>query len=163
MKSNKFLALLALLLAGTAALPCRAGENPPFRTEIWINGGVLSYHFERDKDYREQNWGFGAEALLAPRHVVLAGQYLNSENARSHYLGYEYRPYIRYPGGVRVSFGIAFAAVDGYPSTRDGNWFPAAIPKLNVEGKRVGASLLLLPNFKQGPAIALELKLKVWN
>jgi hypothetical protein len=162
MRPDKFLALCAAAASCWAA-PCLAQDPEPFRTEVWLNGGVLSYHFRRDKDYREENWGFGAEVLFARRHAALAGTYLNSENSRSRYFGYEYRPFVRERNGVRVSAGIAFAAVDGYPSTRDGNWFPAAIPRLNVEGKRVGASLLLLPNFKQGPALAFELKLKVWN
>jgi hypothetical protein len=162
MRSSKFLALCALA-ASCWALPCPAQEPAQFKTEVWLNGGVLSYHFRRDKDYREENWGFGAEALFARRHGVLAGTYLNSENSRSRYFGYEYRPFVRERNGLRVSVGVAFAAVDGYPSTRDGNWFPAAIPALNVEGKRVGMSVLLLPNFKQGPALAFELKLKAWN
>jgi hypothetical protein len=162
MRPNGLLALCALA-AFCWVSPSRADDSGQFKTEVWLNGGVLSYHFRRDQDYREENWGFGAEALLARRHAVLAGTYLNSENSRSHYFGYEYRPFVRERNDVRVSAGIAFAVVDGYPSTRDGNWFPAAIPRLNVEGKRIGASVLLLPNFKQGPAIAFELKLKVWN
>ena len=161
--SNKLLARSILLAACCAALPCDAAGTEPFKTEVWLNGGVLSYHFRHDKDYREENWGFGGQVLFAPRHSVLAGTYLNSENSRSRYFGYAYRPFIREQNGVRVSVGVAFAAVDGYPSTRDGKWFPAAIPTLNVEGRRVGASVLLLPNFKQGPALAFELKLKVWN
>lgn len=162
MSCNKILALCALL-ASCWALPCRAQDPEPFKTEVWLNGGVLSYHFRRNQDYREDNWGFGAEVQFAPRHSVLAGTYLNSENSRSHYFGYEYRPFIRERNGVRLSAGVAFAAVDGYPSTRDGKWFPTAIPALNIEGRRLGMSVLLLPNFKQGPAIAFELKLKVWN
>ena len=77
-----------------------AGAGDPELPQVWLNAGLHSYHFNRNKDYREQNWGLGAEALLAPDHVVMVGTYLNSENARSHYIAYQWRPWHWQPGGL---------------------------------------------------------------
>ena len=33
---------------------------------------------------------------------------------------------------------------------------------LSVEGKRLGANFILIPNVKHGGALAMQLKLKVW-
>ena len=34
---------------------------------------------------------------------------------------------------------------------------------LSVEGRRLGANLVFLPNANHGSAVALQLKLKIWN
>jgi hypothetical protein len=156
-KPTSFLAVLGCCAA--LASPARAQDIAP---QVWINGGLLSYHLNRNKDYRERNWGLGAEAIVAPDHAFLLGTYLNSENRRSHYFGYQWRPLHWQPQGIRVSAGVAVSAIDGYPTMNNGSWFLAPMPLLAIEGKRVGVNLILVPNFSQGVAIAAQLKLKVW-
>jgi hypothetical protein len=154
------MAFLAALGCCTAlAFPARAGENG---LQIWVNGGLLSYHFNRNKDYREQNWGLGAEAILAPDHAVVVGTYLNSENRRSDYLGYQWRPLHWQLSGVDVGAGVTLSLIDGYPTMNNEGWFLAPLPVLAIEGKRVGVNLILVPNFSRGAALAAQLKLKVW-
>jgi hypothetical protein len=159
MRSSSTKSLAVLCLGATLALPAAAQESSP---QIWINGGLFSYHLKRGNNYRERNWGLGAEAIVAPDHVLLAGTYLNSENLRSHYAGYEWRPLHWQPYGLEVSAGVAVTAVDGYPTTNNGGWFVAPIPTLAIEGRRFGVNLVAVPNFKQGPAIAAQLKLRIW-
>jgi hypothetical protein len=152
-----FLAVLGC--CATLACPAGAQENAP---QVWVNGGLLSYHFNRNKDYRERNWGVGAEAILATDHAVILGTYLNSENRRSDYLGYQWRPLHWQSQGVDVSAGVALSLIDGYPTMNNDGWFLAPIPLLAIEGKRVGVNLILVPNFSRGAALAAQLKLKVW-
>jgi hypothetical protein len=151
--------LAVLSCCAVLALPARAEDIAP---QVWINGGLLSYHLKRNSDYRERNWGLGAEAILAPDHAVMLGTYLNSENRRSNYLGYQWRPLHWQPQGVDVSAGVAVSAIDGYPATNNGGWFLAPMPVLAIEGKRVGVNLILIPNLSQGMALAAQLKLKIW-
>lgn len=151
--------LAALGCCAALASPARGEENAP---QVWINGGLLSYHFDRSKDYRERNWGLGAEAIIAPDHALMLGTYLNSENGRSHYAGYQWRPLHWQPYGFNVSAGLAGSVIDGYPTMNNRGWFLAAMPVLAIEGKRFGVNLILVPNFNHGSAIAAQLKLKVW-
>jgi hypothetical protein len=151
--------LAALGCCAALAFPAKAQESAP---QVWVNGGLLSYHFNRNNDYREKNWGLGAEAVLAPDHAVILGTYLNSENRRSDYLGYQWRPLHWQPLGVDVSAGVALSLIDGYPTTNNGGWFLAPLPVLAIEGKRIGVNLILVPNFNRGAALAAQLKLKVW-
>ncbi len=130
--------------------------------EVWVNAGMLSYHFDRAKQYREFNYGLGAEALFAPNHALMAGTYKNSESHQSEYLGYVYRPLHWKPGGIDVSGGLAVNLIDGYPSMNNQGWFVAPFPVVMVEGKRIGANFVLLPNFKHGGAVAMQLKIKTW-
>jgi hypothetical protein len=152
-------ALAAFALAGHAQE--RLPANWEGKTQVWLNAGFLSYHFDRKKDYREDNWGFGAEAVLRPDHAAVIGTYLNSDYHRSRYVGYQWRPLHWQPLGLDVHAGVTVNLVDGYPSMQDKDWFIAPIPVVAVEGRRFGANFVLLPN-KHGGALAVQLKFKVW-
>jgi hypothetical protein len=153
------------LILGVAPSAAVAQEQLPRnwegKTQVWLNAGFLSYHFDRNKDYREDNWGLGAEAVFRPDHVAVIGTYLNSDYHRSRYIGYQWRPLHWQPWGLDVHGGITVSVVDGYPSMVDKGWFIAPTPVLAVEGKRFGANFVLIPN-KHGGAIAMQLKMKVW-
>src|SRR3954452_12557727 len=111
-KSKLFLA--ALIACGTSA-SFEAGAQE-FKPQVWLNPGLLSYHFDRNKDYREQNWGLGGEYVFRRAHALTLGSNMNSESQRSKYLGYEWRPLHWQPGGVNVSPGVAVSLIDGYPN-----------------------------------------------
>jgi hypothetical protein len=149
------LAIALLLSAGSAA----AADDA---TRVWLNPGVYSHHFKRDQDYREDNYGVGAEVAFAPRHAVLAGSFINSNRERSRYAGYYWRPWHWRPAGVRVSAGVVLAMIDGYSNQNGGGWFPAAVPSLSAEYGLYGANLTFIPNSKNGSALALQLKMLVW-
>jgi len=142
-----------------------AGEaTGEFKPQVWINPGIYALHFDRDKNLRNDNVGFGAEVMLGNDHVLLAGSYANSNWARSHYAGYEWRPLHWQPAGLNVSGGIIVAAFDGYPNYRDGAWFVAPLPMLSVEGDRFGVNLAIVPTISNrlDGAIAIQVKLRVW-
>lgn len=150
------------LLAATLASPVHA-EEPPLK--VWVNPGFYSYHFARDKELRDRNFGFGLEVETSPRVSYNAGSYANSVGARSHYAGVLWRPLEwRSESGLRVAGGVAVAAVDGYPNYHDGGWFVALLPVLSIEGERVGVSFALIPTFRDrvDGALGLQLRLRVW-
>ena len=152
--------LLRAMLGGLAAVSgaATAQDNA---TKVWLNPGLYSHHFSSG-NYRENNVGIGAEVMLAPEHGMVAGNFINSNNERSQYGGYHWRPYHWRPGGFDVRGGLVFAMVDGYSNTNNGGWFPAVIPSLSLEYGLYGANLTFIPNSKNGSAIALQLKLLVW-
>jgi hypothetical protein len=158
---NKSKLFLSALAACSVAISLEAGAQE-FKPQVWVNPGLFSYHFDRDKDYREKNWGVGAEYVFRPNHAAMIGTVINSENHRSRYLGYQWRPLHWQPYGVDVHAGVALSVVDGYPTMNNKGWFIAPMPMLAIEGKWLGANVMLLPNMKHGGAIALQLKLKVW-
>ena len=153
-----------ILFGFCMALSGAAAAGAEFSPQVWLNAGVFSYHFDRSKDLREDNFGFGAEVLVAPDHALMAGTFINSNGARSHYAAYQWRPLHWAPAGIQVSAGIVIGAFDGYPNMRNGGWFIGAMPLLSVEGKRFGANFTIVPTIKDriDGAVAVQIKLRVW-
>lgn len=131
---------------------------------VWLNPGFYSYHFDQDADLRENNIGFGAEIELKRNHVLTLGTFKNSDDERSSYGGYEWRPLHWQPAKTDVSAGLIFAALDGYPRVHDGDWFVAVLPMVSVQWKRLGFNLTVVPEIEDRlyGAIAIQIKLRVW-
>jgi hypothetical protein len=146
------------------ALSGVAAANTGFSPQVWLNAGLLSYHFDRSLDLREDNVGLGVDVLVAPDHALMAGTFINSNRARSHYAAYQWRPLHWQPAGIIVNAGIVVGAFDGYPNMRNGKWFIGAMPLLSVEGKRIGANFTVVPTIKDrlDGALAVQIKLRVW-
>lgn len=144
-----------------AALPAVAQD---FKSEVWVNPGIYSRHFDRDLNYREKNWGFGVEARLAPEHSAMVGSFINSERERTRYIAWHWRPWSWDVAGAKVSAGLIAGAFDGYPRYKNGNWFPAAMPVMSVEKGPVGVNFSILPDIpnRMSGAVAVQVKLKVW-
>jgi len=155
----------ALLCAAACAGAAQAGapqqESWP---EVWLNPGIYSYHFDSGKGLRNNNIGFGGEVMLSNDHVLLAGSFINSNRARTHYAGYEWRPLHWQLYGADAGAGVVLGAFDGYPNYRNGAWFAAPLPMLSIEGRRLGANLSLIPTVKNrfDGALAIQVKLRVW-
>jgi hypothetical protein len=115
-------------------------------------------------DLRGDNWGIGAEVMLRPEHVVMAGTFINSDNEHSHYAGYQWRPLHWQAGRATIRAGIALVAIDGYPEVRDGGWYVAPLPILSFEGTRFGLNLTAVPTVddRVHGAVAIQFKIKVW-
>jgi hypothetical protein len=132
--------------------------------QVWLNPGIYSQHFDSSKGLRNNNIGFGAEVLPANDHVLMAGSFINSNRARTHYAAYEWRPLHWQLAGINVGAGIAVGAFDGYPNYRNGAWFVAPLPMLAIEGKTFGANISLIPTIANrfDGALAVQIKLRVW-
>ncbi len=149
----------ALMLSASG--PVLAQE---FQPEVWVNPGIYSRHFDRGLNYREKNWGFGAEVRVAQEHSALAGSFINSERERTRYVAWHWRPWSWDVAGAKVSAGVIAGAFDGYPRYKEGKWFPAAMPVMSVEKGRLGANFSVLPDIpnRMSGAVAVQVKLKVW-
>ena len=93
---------LAVCLALGLTTQRASSEDYP---QVWLNPGFLSYHADREADFRENNIGFGVEAVFAPDHGFVAGNFINSQNFRSRYAMYEWRPLHWQPSGINISAG----------------------------------------------------------
>lgn len=159
MARYRLLALGCALFSGLAL-----GAEPSAYPSVWINPGIYSEHFDRSKNLRNDNVGFGAEVLFSNDHAIAAGSFINSNRQRTHYGAYEWRPLHRDVAGLNVSAGVAIGAFDGYPHYHDGGWFLAPLPVVSVEGTRFGVNLSLIPTIpdRLDGALAIQVKLKVW-
>ena len=157
-KSKPFLGALAACCAMFAPV----ADAQEFKPQAWLNPGLFSYHFDRDKDYKETNLGIGGEYLFARNHAAMLGIYSNSEGHRSKYIGYQWRPWHWQVRGFTVSPGIGVSLIDGYPNMNSKGWFIAPLPLIAIEGEKFGANLVLVPNVKHGGAIAVQFKMKLW-
>lgn len=129
-------------------------------SELWLNPGLYSLHFQRDKGLNDNNLGIGFEYRYSTVNSVTAGVIDNSDRKTSRYAGWYWQPLAA--GPVRI--GAVAGAMDGYPKFRDGGWFPVLLPAASVEYKRVGLNVLVIPTYKDRlyGAISFQLKLKVY-
>ena len=133
-------------------------ENKPL-SELWVNPGFYSYHFQRDKGFDDTNPGFGAEYRFSTVASVTAGRFHKSDRQMSYYAGLYYQPWSVGP----VRLGAVVGAFDGYPKMRNGGWFLAAIPVVSVEYQRVGVNFAIVPTYKERlhGAFSVQLKFKL--
>jgi hypothetical protein len=158
------LPFLRTALLHLAVLSSAHAEEARTSPQVWINPGFVSWHFDRGKDFREDNWGVGVEVVLVPEHAVMAGTFINSDGEHTRYVAYQWRPLRWRPYGVDVSAGIALGAFDGYPRVNDGGWFAAPLPLLAVEGRYFGVNFTVVPTIqdKVHGAFVIQIKLRVW-
>jgi hypothetical protein len=149
-----------LLSCGNAVADEIDGPDPAAKElQIWLNAGMRSRHFEREKNFRENNSGFGAEVFFDRRNAAIAGYFINSDNRDSNYVGWAWRPLSYGPATV----GLVAALFDGYPRVNGGGWFPAAFPVASFEYQSVGVNLILIPTVgdRLHGAFVAQLKLRI--
>jgi hypothetical protein len=157
-------AVMALLCGGTLA---NAQEKivsliePEARSQVWINPGFVSYHFDQSKNLNNGNWGAGAEYRFSTVASATIGRFYNSNREYSNYAGIYYQPIAIGP----IKLGAVLGGFNGYPQTNSGGWFAAALPALTWEGDRVGANVFIVPTIgdRVNGAISVQLKLKVFD
>jgi hypothetical protein len=124
---------------------------------FWLDSGFATWHFNQDRNLNGGNRGLGLEYRFSGSAALAAGRFLNSDRAWSNYAGVIWQPFAI--GPVRV--GAAIAGFNGYPKMRDGGWFPAAIPTLTWEYKRVGVNVGIIPSYKDRLYGGVSVQLKV--
>lgn len=134
-------------------------ESKPI-SELWLNPGLYSYHFQKDQGLKNSNFGLGGEYRYSTVSSVTFGVFDNSDRQTSRYAGWYWQPL----GLGPVRLGAVVGAIDGYPKMLNGGWFVAVIPTVSIEYKNIGANLLLIPGYKDRlyGAISLQLKLRVF-
>jgi hypothetical protein len=145
---KKLLPVLAMVAAAPAAL-----------ADVWINPGFYSHHFDKEKHLNNNNHGFGVEATISNTYSLTAGVFENSDRQTSHYIGAYVMPFQR--GAFKA--GAAVGAFNGYPKMHEGGWFPAVIPSMAIEGRRVGLNVFLIPKIgdKVNSALSFQVKFNI--
>ena len=161
---NVLLSFLRTATISLAVVTSAYAEDTRLVQQVWLNPGFFSWHFNRSLDLREDNWGIGVEVAFAPDHAVMAGNFINSDNDRSNYAAYLWRPLHWRPYGIDVHAGIALGAFDGYQRVNSGGWFVAPLPLLAAEGRYLGLNLTIVPTIedKLNGAVVIQVKLRVW-
>ena len=158
--------LTAGICIGLASLPHASNaeifsiiESKPI-SELWLNPGFYSYHFQRDKGLNNRDFGLGGEYRYSTVSSITLGLFDNSDRRTSHYAGWYWQPV----GLGPVRFGAVFGAIDGYPKMLNGGWFPAAIPTASIEYKNLGVNLMIVPSYQNRlyGALSLQFKLRVF-
>ena len=166
MNARRKKVLLALIAGMTACVPALADdivstiESKPL-SELWLNPGFQTYHFQRNKGFNSNNYGLGVEYRFNTVASLTAGRFYNSDRDWSNYAGVYYQPFAIGP----VRLGAVVGGFNGYPAMHDGGWFLAAIPVISAEYGRVGANVAIIPSYKDRlhGGISLQLKLKVFD
>jgi len=164
-RTRPFLCVCFLFFAAAGAVSAQETEAPQkFPIQVWLSPGIYSQHFDTSKDLRNDNWGPGVEVALARDHTLIAGSYINSNDGRTHYGVYEWRPLHWQIASVEVSAGVLAGAFDGYPNYHDGGWFVAVLPVLAIEGRYLGVNLSVIPTLpnRLDGALSIQFKLRVW-
>ena len=145
---KKLMLAIAVVLAAPATM-----------ADVWLNPGFYSYHFDKEKNLNNNNHGFGVEAPISKTYSLTAGVFENSNRATSHYIGAYVMPFQR--GAFKA--GAAVGAFDGYPNMREGGWFPAIVPTMAIEGRRVGLNISYTPKGgdKINSALSFQVKFNV--
>lgn len=135
--------------------------EPESKSEIWVNPGMYSEHFQKNQNLNSKNWGLGLEYRFSTVASATIGNYKNSDNGHSNYVGLYYQPFAIGP----VKLGVVGGGFNGYQSVNNGGWFPAILPALTVEGGRFGANLFVIPTVgdRLHGAISLQVKLKLYE
>lgn len=158
---------VGMVVAGLFCVSAHAESSNSFElvdaqpiSEVWLNPGFLSYHWQRDQNLNGNNYGLGAEYRFSTVASVTAGEFYNSDREHSKYLGLYYQPVAVGP----VRLGAALGAFDGYPKMKNGGWFLAAIPVASFDYKRVGLNLSFVPSYKDRlyGALSFQFNFKVY-
>lgn len=164
-----FLAALITVSSNFLVLSAIAEESsswinlvePKSKSEFWINPGMYSYHFQKDQNLNNNNWGIGLEYRFNTVASATIGNYKNSDNGHSSYAGIYYQPIAIGP----LKVGIVAGGFNGYQSTNNGGWFPVVLPAITVEEGRFGANIFFIPTVgdRVNGAISLQLKVKIYE
>lgn len=150
-----FLALSpAVYAAESGKLYTIVDEKPV--SELWLNPGFYSYHFRNDLQLDGNNFGAGVEYRYSTVSTVVAGAFRNSDRHHSRYLGWAWQPLA--VGPLRI--GAVLGVIDGYPKMKNGGWFPLAVPVIGFEYQRVGANLVVVPEYRERVYGSLSLQVK---
>lgn len=133
--------------------------EPEKKSELWLNPGMYSYHYDKSQSFNNNNLGIGFEYRYSSVSSITIGTFKNSDSTQSNYAGIYWQPLAFGP----VNFGVVAGGFNGYQSSNNGGWFPAIFPAATIEGKWLGANLFFIPTVgdKVHGAISLQLKIKI--
>lgn len=135
--------------------------TPVDKSELWLNPGLISYHFDQSKNFNAVNYGFGGEYKFSSVASFTAGTFRNSNYHQSSYIGAYWQPIAIGPFNI----GVVAGGFNGYSSNNNGGWFPALLPAFTVEGKWVGLNLIVIPTIgdRVSGSLSFQFKFKAFD
>jgi hypothetical protein len=129
-------------------------------SELWINPGFYTYHFQSSNRFNNINLGWGGEYRYSTTSSFVLGKFHNSDWGKSDYIGWYWRPFQI----GSLSFGAEIGAINGYPKMQNGSWFPMVVPVASFENKYMGANFVFVPSYNDQlhGGISIQFKLKVY-
>jgi len=110
--------------------------------ETWGSLTLTSYHVNPSQKFNQRNYGAGLEIHPdSTEYVGMFGAYRNSVERTSAYALAGWTP-ITF--GI-VKIGITGGLITGYPGLNNGHVAPAAGGLIRIEGKTVGANIMIIP------------------
>lgn len=159
-----FFLLLDFSTSHAAELPAidqDQANTAPGSFNLWINPGLISYHFDRDAGYRDLNNGLGVQSDVSDKLSLMAGNFINSDHARSNFAGMAWQPLSWHA----IKIGLAAGILDGYLTTNNGGKFLAVLPWITIRNERIGINLTVAP-YPNDPhhlgVISGQVILRVW-
>lgn len=126
---------------------------------VWLTTGLRSHHEKRDSNYQENNTGFGGEIEYSRSSSFIAGQYRNSFNRESTYLGYRWQPIHSEHWGLGTSniliTGYASYCNDQKQCKPTGTAYLIPVPTITYERSLFGVNVYFIP------AVVTAIQLKV--
>lgn len=165
-KSALIKAALTCVITAQAALAHSAEpavSSSPANGRLWLTTGFFSHHFNRQKNYNEQNTGLGIEYSFTQSTALAIGHYNNSVHKSSTYLHFIYTPLELGP----LQLGGAVGLLDGYPEMRGGRFSPVVLPvgtsTFKLFNHDVGINLTYIPTISRyvDGAVAIQFKLRI--
>ncbi len=134
-------------------------ESRPI-SELWLNPGFYTYHFQSDQGFNNNNLGFGGEYRYSTTSSIVVGGFQNSDWKTSDYVGWYWRPITLGP----VHLGAEVGGIDGYSRIVNGGWFPVVVPVASLEYNSIGANIVFVPSYKDQlhGGLSLQLKVKIY-
>jgi hypothetical protein len=138
-----------------------SAEDGERLSQVWLDTGFVTYHFQRELHLNGRNPGIGVEYRFSESSAFTAGRFFNSDRQHSRYAGMSYQPWT--VKGIKL--GAVLGGFDGYPKVLHGGWFPALVPVATFEYQRVGFNVAFVPTYKSRlhGGISLQLKFMVWE
>ncbi len=138
---RKVLVLLSLqLVASITPIACLAESGNEAGVSLTIN--LTAYHYNRKKDYNEDNFGLGLNYQTEPGSQWNVGYYKNSFRRHSNYL---YRSWLPCRLGETARVGGFVGVVNGYQAVK-------AMPALGLQGQvdfgRFRLNMVFTPTIK---------------
>ena len=126
-------------------------------SSLWVSVTARSYHMNREIKHHESNFGVGLEYHFNKDWRAIVGEYDNSYNVHTNYIGGMWMP-VDLSHGFR--FGMMGVMANGYTNGDPQHYAPAITPMFTYEGDRFGADLMTLVGGLHRGVIGLQVKVK---
>lgn len=140
--------------------PRPINADPNSISEVWLNAGFYSYHFDKSQNLNNNNIGLGVEYRYSPSSALSVGSYYNSDRKNSLYAAVVWEPLTL----LSFRLGGLIGVINGYPRANNGEWIAVILPTASYEHKNFGFNITIVPQYKDiiYGTISIQLKFRMY-